>query len=177
MNNILKNNIGYSGIVKISIMKGKDIVRNITHHNAGTAWLFKLLSRVLCGADESNNMPKYLDLGSINNSNNFESALANRCPLIGKSVENQDFNVEKTLYNSSYASIFTATISSLQVINESVVIDNLRLYSSKDGGDENLLAEVRLYNENKFEIGYQDNYNYLIEWIMTFENSLIKQER
>ena len=154
-------------------MKGKNIVRNITHHNAGTAWLFKLLSSVLCGNDESKNMPKYIDIGNILTDNSFESILANRCPIIGKIVENQDFNVKKTLYNSSYASVFTATIPSLWVKEEKNV-SVLRLYSSKDGGDNNLLAEVKLTENDIFGVSYQDNYNYLIEWIMVFENSIIE---
>lgn len=167
--------MNYAGIVKISVMKGSKVVRTITEHNSGTIWLFKLLSSVLCGNNESANMPKYLDIGNIDPSANsgeiFHSNLGNRIPLTGKVINNFQITSSDTLFTGKYGAVFTAMIPSIQIL-QNIEVDTLRLYSTSSGGDEVLIAEVRLPPENRLTLEQQQGYNYMIDWVMTFENAL-----
>lgn len=167
------NNIQYQGFVTIKILKGNKTIRTIKTHNAGTTLLFKVLSSVLCGNNESVNMPKYFDLGSMESdgsSYTFKSNLANRVALNSKVIENFTTIMEDNkTFKSAYGASFTVLIPSIQIL-EQKNIDTLRLYSL-NYGEESLLAQVELLNS--LEVSYDKGYNYMIEWVMTFENAMI----
>lgn len=174
------NGIKYHGFVTIKVLKGNKIVKTINTHNAGTMLLFKLISSVLCGNDESMNMPRYFDFGNMaelaGGSTHFESNLANRIALSSKVIQNFNINVDNAtarqaeLFNSSYGAFFTILIPAAQIL-ENKDVDVLRLYSSSYG-DESLLAEVNL--SPALNVNYSGGYNYMVEWVMTFENALTK---
>lgn len=175
--NNINGNLKYRGIVKISVLKGKKLIKTINHHNAGTTWLFQVLSSMLCGNDERLNVPRYFDMGNLTEPTTvqpsiFESAIANRIVLSAKVIDNfqvSETNPDNTIFfNGSYGAVFTALVPSLQLVSTKAEI--LRLYSTKQGGDETLLAQVTL--DNPLSLDYALGYNYMIEWLMTFENAL-----
>lgn len=167
VNNTITGNLKYQGIVKISILKGNKLIKTIKTHNAGTTWLFQVLSSMLCGNDERKNVPRYLDIGTLT-SNKFNSSIANRVNLTSKIITNFQIKNNSNLYNGSYGAFFTALIPSLQITENTA--NCLRLYSTKNGGDEVLLAQVDIDELRDFNTSY--GYNYIIEWVMLFENAL-----
>ena len=173
INNTITGNLKYHGIVKISVLKGNKLIKTIKTHNAGTTWLFQILSSMLCGNDERLNVPRYFDLGNLTqateySSQIFESSIANRVSLSSKVIKNFKVSEGSTIFTGSYGASFTALIPSLQIISSTA--KQLRLYSTKNGGDEVLLAQVDL--PETIQLEETSGYNYMIEWVMLFENAL-----
>lgn len=175
---IIKNGVNYLGFVRIKKLRGDKVVEAIEKHNSGTIWLFKLLSSVLCGNDERLNMPRYFDIGildqSLSSSAKFSSYLANRVFLSSKVINNFEIKSGNAYYTGKYGAVFTAVISSINIINDTAKKANiLRLYSESQG-DDTLLAQVELDGSeaNNLNLNYSQGYKYIIEWVMTFENAL-----
>ena len=176
---IIKNGVNYLGFVRIKKLRGDKVVETIEKHNSGTIWLFKLLSSVLCGNDERLNMPRYFDIGildqSLNSSAKFQSYLANRVFLSSKVINNFEIKSGNAYYTGKYGAVFTALISSINITeNDAAKKANiLRLYSESQK-DDTLLAQVELTESeaNNLNLNYGQGYNYMIEWVMTFENAL-----
>ena len=169
------NNIQYQGFVTVKVLKGNKAIKTIKTHNAGTTLLFKVLSSVLCGNNESVNMPRYFDFGNLINDGNsytFKSNLANRMALSAKVIENFTASAGNNSFTSAYGASFTVLIPSIQIVAHKD-IDTLRLYAS-NYGEESLLAQVDL--SEALEVSYDKGYNYMIEWVMTFENVMAEVE-
>lgn len=165
------NNIGYYGFAKISTFRGNKLIKTTIAHNNGTVLLFKLLSSALCGVYNANSMPRYIDIGIFENST-FTSVLTSR-PLLSSKVDENfsiwdaDIGTQIARYGASFTSIIPAVQFN---INEPKNINNLRLYSGNT--DNNLLAEISLNSNNSIEVNPSDGYNYIIEWVMIFDNVL-----
>ena len=172
---IIKNGVNYLGFVRIKKLRGDKVVETIEKHNSGTIWLFKLLSSVLCGNDERLNMPRYFDIGSLNSSAKFYSYLANRVFLSSKVINNFEIKSGNDYFTGKYGAVFTALVSSINITKDGNAkkANILRLYSESQK-DDTLLAQVELTEReaNNLSLNYSQGYNYMIEWVMTFENAL-----
>lgn len=167
-----KNDVGYIGIVNIKVIKGNKIVKTLSHHNEGKPWLFKLLASVMCGNNESSNMPKYFDIGYMDENNEFKTNIAHRIPLTPNVINNFTITANgKDVSNVSYGAVFTAMIPSIQIIeNRNVWI--LRLYPMAESNESFLIAEVNLGSNSGLELNPSEGYSYMVEWVMTFSNAI-----
>ena len=163
---MIKSSIGYYGYATIKLLKGKRVTRVITHHNSGTAWLFRLLASTLCGKDETSNMPKFLDLLHLENQSEptsaLKSSLAGKVSLTAKVLEN--VSVVGSADIAKVAASFTAFVPASMVTNQ--YINALAIYSDATG--DTMLAEIKL--DELVDLTTKRSYNIMIDWTMTFSN-------
>ena len=171
-----QSSLNYYGFVTINVLNNNKVVKTIRKHNSGTEWLFKVLASTLCGNNESTNMPRYFDIGTFNKTqlgNTFVTSLVSRIALSSKTINNFSVSVPGTTDNHNFKGIVGASFSAL--ISASDILQNslapiLRLYSDVQG-ESSLLAQVNLGDE-AITLDYSSGYNYMVEWVMTFENAL-----
>lgn len=166
-----QNAIRYSGFATLKKMRGKTVVQEYMFHNNGTNYLFQALASTLCGYDRTNDMPKYFDLGSTDNSGNYKCFLANRAYLTSRIVT--DYQIDPDT-DRSVAAIFTAYIPSSSIVNHEDSVDTLALYSTYSFGDNNTtrLAEIKISDVNQqFKLSDSKAHSYILEWAMTFNNA------
>ena len=144
--------IGYRGSVKISLIKDGKIKKVIKTHNAGTQYLFQLLTCAITGLDISSDIPQYIDLLDSNN----HSILSYKPSLTGVTIENT---------SSSNKAIFTAYIPQSAISAATHVYRTIKLYS-RSSDDSTELASLTLEDDTTIP----DDYAVMIQWSMSFTN-------
>ena len=95
--------------------------------------------------------------------------------LSSKVINNFEIKSGNSYYTGKYGAVFTALISSINITEDDTAkkANILRLYSESQK-DDTLLAQVELTESeaNNLNLNYGQGYNYMIEWVMTFENAL-----
>lgn len=180
MNNII-NNLGYTGIVKLSIQctKTKKIKSTKIIKNNGTVDLFKFLCNCLIQRYTATNAPRYLGASinqvtyqenSVSNLNNINSALSyksklSNTQLINKPIETSKVNVSG--YN--WHAVFNGIILFGQLKDSTRPIRSLQLYSTQ--GSQDLSTPLVYINLDDDQIvTLTSGEALLVEWDMSFNN-------
>ena len=170
--------VTYCGFATITKFRSNKKIGEWTFKNRGTNKLFTALAAVLCGQDQRVNMPKYFDLGRYSVTNDvtstYISALSSRVTLTSKLVKNliketTDGNGKPQIVSAGVAAVFTAFIPT-RLIQSEDSIQVLSIYSKHSDNDrDSLLAEINLTSDFE-QLDQSGEYNYMIEWTMTFDN-------
>lgn len=160
-----KSGIPYQGTLTAKIIRNGKIVKKIKKKNTGTLYLFEQLVNCILGEDVHNNMPKYLDAGTIAseleaNVNNFRSSLVLPVDLTGRYKEFVD--------GTYWSALFNAFIPFSTIINteEQVGINAFALKPDINSPINEILALVKLDDH----IIINQGESLLIEWRMAFTN-------
>lgn len=162
-----KQTIQYNGSVNIKVLNGTKVVKTAKTHNSGTSWLFQVLASAIIGSNETNNMPKYLDVfenTGTTESVTLQSIISNPVPLTSKHMEKDSDT------NDGWVASFTAIIPYRSIKSGGDhVIYCLRLYSTA-GNETTQIAEVK---PSDITINRDNRSNLAVEWRMLFSNPTI----
>lgn len=175
----IKDSLNYCGFATIKVKKGNKIIKKYSSHNSGTQYLFKLLANALCGNYQREYMPRYIDLGNIDENSKFTSSLIHRIPLNSTVVtENSGYSIElanNNVYSIKFGALFSCLFNFSNLIPDGS-INAMQLHSNANGNDT-CLAQIQLADElSEDTLKFSSSYNFLVEWIMTFDNALISSQ-
>ena len=157
--------IGYRGEVTATLCtKKKKKIKTIICHNEGTSLLFARLASVLAGnaSQEMRQMPQYIDIGSNNDSGNFQSHLVQRVYITDGGRVSQ----ESDGYSVTFGGIIQlANINSIFAKTE---IDEVRLCSGGVIGTNDYLAKTTLSESVTLT---ETSSNLIISWKMYITNA------
>ena len=160
-NNQISQSIEYKGSVKISLIKDGKVKKIIKTHNAGTKYLFQLLTTAITGESIANDIPQYIDiLYSENPSSetpNFTSLLTYKPSITGTSRENTSV---------ANKAIFTAYVPQSALKTTTRVFNKIAMYS-KSNDESTEIAELILTEVTTIP----DDYAVMIQWTMSFSNA------
>lgn len=159
-------NVGYEGIVKISIKSGNTILETKYIHNIGTKLLFLNIARAMY-SQENFNIPRYLLLANsvIPENNPTITGIANneinqelgRFKLDGRGIVNDDPQT------GSYTLNWVASAAG-EILN----INTIGLTASGAEGASDILAYIKLSDSNRINI--ESGKTLIVEWSMAFSN-------
>lgn len=154
---------GYSGEVKISLIKNGVKYKVVETHNRGTEEFFLYILNCICGQPRYEYRPAYLYLYNYNSESGTETQLVNFGILYeGDTYINSGTDIEKGAYaNLTYRFMIPYTIIKGRDINR------LRLKSlSKQGNEYLTYAELDLGQK----ITIDTDTNLEVEWTLKIEN-------
>ena len=150
--------IPYQGVVTAKVIRNGKVVKTFKKHNKGTDFLFKQLCRCLAGQDVRDAMPRYIDAGTIDNTENkFKSELIQPSFITGKYV--------KKFNSQYYAVVLNALIPFSSVISNESIINTFVLKPKYDSLNDSILAIFELNGES---VRLEQGESLLIEWKMAF---------
>lgn len=150
-----KNKITYHGNVVINIV-GDKRTRTSAYHNEASPLMLKVLASCLCGNNESNNVPMFLDAGYTDDLANVDTA--NYTSLLYQVVFLQSRYVTENIAN--FNGLITYSNINHGLITGSVEVNTLYLYGkSKD--QNTWLARIFV---NPDDFNFTQRYNALVNW-------------
>lgn len=150
-----KNKITYHGNVVVNII-GDKRTRTSYYHNEASPLMLKVLASCLCGNNESNNVPMFLDAGYTDDLANLDTA--NYTSLLYQVVFLQSRYVTENVAN--FNGLITYSNINHGLIRDSVEVNTLYLYGkSKD--QNTWLARIFV---NPDDFNFTQRYNALVNW-------------
>lgn len=157
--------IGYRGEVIATLSSKKRKIKTVKCHNAGTSLLFARIASILAGnaTQESMQMPKYIDVGTKDDTGAFQSYLVDRVFITDGGVVNRE---DAETYSVTFGGIIQLTNIISQYQAEP--IQELRLCAGGNKEINDFLAETTLNEE--ITLSSQAS-NLIISWKMYITNA------
>lgn len=158
--NIFTNDIiTYKGKVKLSLLKGDKLYKNLYIGNEGKRSLFLFLIDCLSGNLRESGAPKFINIFDENDQS-----------LITGSSAIPHNKVKKNIVNQTYSVTFTFLIPFSSIVSGgNKQLKKIRLYSNKDLANNYYSAEIIL--TDPITINSANRMNLLIEWELTLANA------
>lgn len=168
--------VGYTGTVKVTVLKNGKPTKKVVKHNAGTYNLMKVLAESLLGKDRSTEMPKFIDAYQGDEWGR-EAKTSGRLLVRSRIVDKHliEPGVENGVIKDECSATFIAYIpfSSLR-FGGSMPIVGLGLFSKYNYDAQDIgLADVKLSVPITLE---NSGYAALVEWTLTLQNQLTESE-
>lgn len=168
----VSGSVGYTGTVKVTVLKNGKPTKKIVKHNAGTYKLMRVLSESLLGKDMSTEMPGFIDAyqgDEWGNNAKTSGRLLVRSRIVDKHLIEP--GMENGVIKDECSATFIAYIpfSSLRFGGDKPIV-GLGLFSSYNYNEQDIgLADVKLTAPITLE---NSGYAALVEWTLTLQNQL-----
>lgn len=122
--------LSYSGEVKITVRRGKNTLKTIRKHNAGTEYLFKAILNFLIGYPNVGNAPNFIDALGQNKSQSGESSPGESILIYKSNISSKTLQINA---EGKSKAVFTGYISSKQLKTSSNTTSTNKDISTQDG--------------------------------------------
>ena len=173
---VSENNLGYSGVVDIKLVRGDKVIKHVTAKNAGRLPLFTFITKCLAGNFSSGQYdaaPKFLMIGFTNNPSSISGAEAvSLTPIPYTEVGT---TTSPSGQEDEYGVCTYKFVIPFSTVSSGAKINHLRLYNSNVGWDDlsGCCAWVTLFDEST---GTIDNIeadgksNIILTWSLRVSN-------